>query len=44
MVSVATFSDLLGMLKAGNLELQCLHMGYLMEATPIEWSVEMFSQ
>ena len=33
MVSVATSSDLLGMMKAGNLDLKCLHMGYLMEAT-----------
>ena len=33
MVSVATSSDCLGMLKAGNLDLKCFLMGYLVEAT-----------
>ena len=33
MVSVATSSDRLGMLKAGNLDLKCFLMGYLVEAT-----------
>ena len=33
MVSVATSSDLLGMLKAGNLDLKCFLIGYLVEAT-----------
>ena len=33
MVSVATSSDHLGMLKAGNLDLKCFLMGYLVEAT-----------
>ena len=33
MVSVATSSDLLGMLKAGNLDLKCFLIGNLVEAT-----------
>ena len=33
MVSVATSSDHLGMLKAGNLDLKCFLMVYLVEAT-----------
>ena len=33
MVSVATSSDHLGMLKAGNLDLKCFLLGYLLEAT-----------
>ena len=33
MVSVAISSDLLGMLKAGNLDLKCFLIGYLVEAT-----------
>ena len=33
MVSVATSSDHLGMLKAGNLDLKCFLMGYLVEET-----------
>ena len=33
MVSVATSSDRLGMLKAGNLDLKCFLKGYLVEAT-----------
>ena len=33
MVSVATSSDLLGMWKAGNLDLKCFLIGYLVEAT-----------
>ena len=32
-VSVATSSDLLGMLKAGNLDLKYFLIGYLVEAT-----------
>ena len=33
MVSVATSSDHLGMLKAGILDLKCFLIGYLVEAT-----------
>ena len=33
MVSVATSSDHLGMLKAGHLDLKCFLIGYLVEAT-----------
>ena len=33
MVSVAASSDHLGMLKAGNLDLKCFLIGYLVEAT-----------
>ena len=33
MVSVATSSDRLEMLKAGNLDLKCFLIGYLVEAT-----------
>ena len=33
MVSVATSSDHLGMLKAENLDLKCFLIGYLVEAT-----------
>ena len=32
MVSVVTSSDLLGMMKAGNLDLKCLCLWYLVEA------------
>ena len=32
-VSVAISSDCLGMLKAGNLDLKCFLIGYLVEAT-----------
>ena len=33
MVAVATSSDLLGMLKARNLDVKCFLIGYLVEAT-----------
>ena len=33
MVSVATSSDRLGILNAGNLDLKCFLIGYLVEAT-----------
>ena len=33
MVSVAISSDLLGMLKDGNLNMKCFLIGYLVEAT-----------
>ena len=33
MLSVAASSDCLGMLKAGNLDLKCFLIGYLVEAT-----------
>ena len=36
-LSVATSSDLLSMLKAGNLDLKCFLIGYPVEATAIEW-------
>ena len=38
MVSVATASFLCGILKAGNLDLKCILMGYLVDVTAHEWS------